>query len=88
MLRNKKYTVSDCYSTRMCVFIILEMTPSYPSGIPCVERVSHPDYGECHGSPDTVTRLQSVFSKFLPNNWLKMCQSNFGMHARPIPRDI
>ncbi len=31
MLRNNKYTISDSYSSKMCVFIILEMTPSYLS---------------------------------------------------------
>ena len=46
MLRNKKYTISDCYSTKMGIFIMLEMTPSYLSGIPCVENSSRPDYGE------------------------------------------
>ena len=33
MLRNKKYTISDCYSTKISVFMMLEMTTSYLSGI-------------------------------------------------------
>ena len=55
MLRNKIYTISDFYSTKMCVFIMLEMTPSYLLEYRVLKWPGVRIMVSSHGSPDTVT---------------------------------